>query len=197
MSVLGQVIINTSISAFSVWLLFQQPFFVCKEFDSEFVDLRKWWELADNYEGAVTGLITAAQIIHSACAFNIGNRYREGFWKNTKFLAIYATALSCLYAVMLFDPNPLSCIFHINCGTSDALHKLGYNIWFEAPTAYFSAIGHNVIPINFRFTLVLISLVNLGLLLLWEGYFILGPVRQWANNFANGRWQVKKIPLRI
>ena len=180
-----------------VYILFQQAFFVCKEFDSEFVDLRKWWELADNYEGAITGIITAYQIIHAACCFNIGSRYRQGYWKNKIFLVVYSTAALVLAIVTLLDPNPLGCAFHVNCGTKEALEKLGYDVWFKAPENYYNAIGHNVIPVYFRYIILAVSALNLVLLMIWEGVVIVGPVRRMAINFANGRWMVKKAVLNL
>jgi cation-transporting ATPase 13A3/4/5 len=197
LSISGQIIINCSLSVLMVYILFQQTFFVCKEFDSEFVDLRKWWELADNYEGAVTGILTAYQILHAACCFNIGSRYRQGFWKNKIFLTVYTVAFVVLAAVVLMDPNPLGCAFHINCGTKDALEAAGYNIWFKAPDVYYNSIGHNIIPVYFRYIIMIVSTLNLVLLMLWEGFVINGPVRKWAIGFARGRWVVKKAVLNL
>ena len=41
LSVLGQIIINVLVLCIAVVILFQQSFFVCREFESKYVDLRK------------------------------------------------------------------------------------------------------------------------------------------------------------
>ncbi|KAJ3311136.1 hypothetical protein HDV04_003099 [Boothiomyces sp. JEL0838] len=172
-------------------------FYHCNQFDSTYVDLRKWWELADNYEGELIGIVTTFQIIHSACVFSLGSKYRKGFLNNKTFIAIYSIGFVLLSLLLLLNPNPISCIFHINCGTQDVLQSLGYSVWWDAPSVYFNTSGHNVIPVEFRWTVFFIVLFNLAALLAWEGFVILGPVRKMAKKFADGRWQVKKHPIRI
>lgn len=196
LSVLGQIFINLLVLCVAVIVLFQQPFFVCREFDSRYVDLRKWWEMADNYEGAMIGILTCFQIMHAACAFNLGSKYRQGFFKNKTFLMVYAAMFTLLSCVLLLDPNPLGCIFHMNCGTSNVLSQLGYNVWWSTPSIYYSSIGHNVFPMYFRLIIWLITILNLVAVMIWEGVFVLGPFRSWARQWANGRWQVRKRPLK-
>jgi cation-transporting ATPase 13A3/4/5 len=197
LSVVGPILINITVLVVTIAALYQQSFFRCFEFDGTFADLRKWWELGDNYEGAVIGIMTAFQILHTSCAMNIGSLYRKGFVKNKLYLAIYAFLVLVLSLILLLDPNPISCHFRINCGTRESLSSLGYQVWFHPPEEYFNASGHNVIPLYFRLILLVISGFNLVALMLWEGYVILGPVRKWAKQFANGRWQVQKAPNRV
>jgi cation-transporting ATPase 13A3/4/5 len=197
LSVLGPIVINLAFLIMAITVLFQQSFFRCKEFDGSFVNLRKWWELGDNYEGAVIGLLTTFQILHTSCAYNLGVQYRQGFLKNKPFILIYGFLAFLLSLIVLLDPNPIGCMFKVNCGTKESLEALGYQVWFKAPTQYFNAIGHNVMPIGFRYFIIFLSMINLAALLAWEGIVILGPVRKWARNFANGRWQVKKHALRV
>ena len=192
----GQIVINLIILFIAVDVLSKQPFFVCNEFDSRYVDLRKWWEMADNYEGAMLGILTSFQIMHAACAFNIGAKYRQGFLRNKIFIAVYCSMFALLSAVLLSNPNPLGCVFHINCGTTSILNQLGYKVWWDAPSTYSSSIGHNVFPVYFRVVIWFITIFNLVAVLLWEGVFILGPFRDWARIWANGRWQVRKRSLK-
>lgn len=197
MSVLGQIVINIVFLCIAVGILFNQSFFLCKEFDPKYVDLRKWWEMADNYEGAMLGVLTSFQILHSSCAFSMGSKYREGFFKNRLYLFVYVMLFTMLSAILLLDPNPVGCIFHINCGTKSALELLGYKVGFEAPKLYFSGIGHNVFPTYFRWSIWIMTVLNLIAIMTWEGIFILGPFRTWARRWANGRWQVRKRPLKV
>lgn len=196
-SVLGQLVINIFFLVMMTVILFRQPFFVCKEFNPANVDLRKWWEMSDNYESATLGILTAFQVLNSSCAFSLGVKYRQGFFKNKTYLLIFAALFLLLASVLLADPNPVGCAFHVNCGTSRALTELGYNVYWSAPLEYFSGIGHNVLPIYFRITIFLVAIANLVTIMAWEGLVILGPGREALKSFARGRWQVKKRPISV
>lgn len=160
--------------------LLQQEFYKCKAFDFSNVDLSRWWELADNYEAQVSSLMLIFQIFHAAAALNIGSKYRQGTLKNWKFVTVYGIFCFLLGFIALADPNPLGCLFRINCGTSEALQSLGYKVNFTTPTDYHSAFGHNVMPLKFRMALLSLSFLNLLAVLAWEGIVIQGAGRKWA-----------------
>lgn len=172
--------------------LLSQDFYKCKAFDFSNVDLSRWWELADNYESQVTSLMLNFQIFHAAAALNIGSKYRRGTFKNWQFVTVYVTLCSILCFVVLADPNPLGCLFRMNCGTPEALRSLGYTVNFSAPSEYHSAFGHNVMPVSFRLMLIAISFANLVALLAWEGIVVLGAGRKWALR----RWRREKPDYR-
>ena len=179
-SVLGSIIINAIFTLLTIGFLNSQSFYRCHEFDGSNVDLRRWWELADNYESAVTSILIMYQILHSAAAFNLGKAYRQGGLSNKIFILCYIIVFSVISYVLLADPNPLGCLYHINCGNAASL--VGYQVPFNAPTLYHSDIGHNVLPNSFRWILFGISLINLGALLAWEGLVVLGPIRSWVRS---------------
>jgi hypothetical protein len=168
MSVVGQIVINCIFSFTTIFILFRQSFFKCKEFDSTHIDITKWWELADNYEGEITGLFSALQILAGACTYNLGNRWRLGFWKNYHFLVAFVLGSGFLVFLLVLDPNPIGCLFRINCGTKSGLLTQGYDVNFPTPTQYFNAIQHNVIPVYFRWTLFGIWVTNLVVLFVYE-----------------------------
>jgi cation-transporting ATPase 13A3/4/5 len=192
LSVVGQIAIDVVFMAVAIVLLISQPFYKCHGFDNTKVDISRWWELADNYEAQVTSLMLIFQIFHAAAALNIGWRYRQGFIKNWKFVLVYTSLISILCYIALADPNPLGCLFRINCGTKEALQSLGYTVNFSTPTEYYSAFGHNVIPQYFRYVIICISATNLLAVLAWEGIFIQGAGRRWALR----RWQRPKNEYR-
>jgi hypothetical protein len=69
-----------------------------------------------------------------------------------------------------------------SCGTKEALTELGFSQpWFFGRDTYYSAIGHNVIPMGFRWVVWGLSLVNLAVVLMFEGGVILGPFRGWVK----------------
>ncbi|KAL3899330.1 MAG: hypothetical protein SGCHY_002132 [Lobulomycetales sp.] len=181
-SVLSQLVISLIFLIVSVILLFSQEFFKCNEFDGSLVDIREWWTLADNYETATTGMIGAFQIVHLSATYNLGSTYRRGFLKNPAFLAMYTVFAGILSIILLADPNPLGCIFRINCGTAEALERQGYSVPpFFVPDQYISSEGHNVFPMYFRVTLFCLTLVNLVVMMAFEKFVVLGPVRSYLN----------------
>lgn len=189
-STLGPILINLFFSIFTIMILQNQSFYPCNQFNGNGLELRRWWERADNYEGryfilkliiiSITSIITMYQIIHAAFAYNIGEKYRQGGKSNQAFLAIYGMLFSLISSVLLFDPNFLGCIFRINCGTAEALKNNNYPVPYNAPADFFSDSGHNVIPFNFRIAIFVISLVNLSALVLFEKIAVLGHGRVWA-----------------
>jgi cation-transporting ATPase 13A3/4/5 len=76
--------------------------------------------------------------------------------------------LAFLSFVLLADPNPIGCLFRVNCGTKDALAALGYNTSFNTPAIFHSAFGHNVFPFHFRAMVWGVMFLNLIALILWE-----------------------------
>jgi cation-transporting ATPase 13A3/4/5 len=179
-SVLGQLIIDMVFMAIGISGLFQQSFYKCHAFAPLSVDMSHWWELADNYEAALISIFIIFQIFNAAAAINIGSRYRRGSLKNWTFVLIFVACVSIISFVILADPNPLGCLFRINCGTKESLLALGYTVNFEAPAVYHSEFGHNVFPRPFRNWILGMCILNLFVLLVWEGLVIQGPVRRWA-----------------
>lgn len=177
-SVAGQVLIDICFQVGTVIFLFNQDFFLCNEFDGNKADMRRWWELADNYESSATGILVCFQIIHAAAVFNLGSKYRGGFFRNTVFLLIYSLLFGILSFILLANPNPFGCLFHINCGTQTSLASIGYPGAWWAPLEFFSASGNNVMPTQFRWALWGICIANLLFLLAYEYVVILGPVRR-------------------
>ncbi|ORY45640.1 HAD-like protein [Rhizoclosmatium globosum] len=200
-SVIGMIVINVIFGIIAVAMLFGERYsnggwFNCNEFASQFYDIRRWWELADNYEGQVTGIIIVFQIVHASAIFNIGRVYRSGFWKNWVFLSVYGAIITLLSFVTLADPNPLSCVFHINCGTSAALSRLNrdwgtnYSTSFlGVPSSYYSFSGHNVMPMQFRVRLWLLCMGNLLVLVLFQW----GVVLNFGRSFAKKRWPQSRL----
>ncbi|KAI9349302.1 hypothetical protein DFJ73DRAFT_789982 [Zopfochytrium polystomum] len=202
-SVVGQILINIVFIVIGVAILFANRyrggFLFCNEFDGRLVDVRRWWELADNFEGEVTGLLGTFQIVHAAFAFNIGSTYRAGWYRNVVFLGIYAAIVGVLSFVTLADPNTLGCLFHVNCGTSAALERLNaesgtsYSTSFlGVPTVYHSFAGHNVMPAWFRWRLWILAMANLTALVLFQAVGVLG----WGRTIAKKMFPLKRLEYR-
>jgi hypothetical protein len=175
-SIIGHIIIHTTFIVLIFKLLYNQTFFRCHEFDGSQVDLLKWWELSDNYEAEITALMIAFQIHYSASGFNIGGKFRTGFFENKIFLYFFGLGTLLLSFLLLADPNPIGCFFHINCGDKEALLSLGYKVYFEVPKVYFNLRGHNVIPFYFRLIIFGISIMNFLAIIAWENFIIFKPI---------------------
>ena len=187
-SVSGQVIINILFLIIIVAVLYQQDFYRCHEFNGSNVDLRRWWELADSYESEVTGIIAVFQILHAAAAFNVGSKYRIGSLKNYTFVVVYSIIFILLACLTLSGPSQFSCTFHVNCGTQSALEQLGYSVSFNTPNDYFSPQGHNVLPVYFRWVVLVVAVINLVVVLFWERVAVLGVGREWVKR----KWPSKQ-----
>jgi cation-transporting ATPase 13A3/4/5 len=194
MSVFGPIIINLFTSFMCVYMLETEPFYNCNIFNGSLADLRKWWELSENYVGSVTSIMIMYNVIHSALAYNISCKYREGGLRNIKFAVLYMCLFGIITNILLADPNSLGCLFRINCGTSEALEALGYNVPFFAPKTYFSKTGHNVIPKYFRYKLFALSILNLVLVYVWEQVLIIGIGRQISLKYFSDK-KIKKFKL--
>ncbi|KAJ1918417.1 hypothetical protein IWQ60_007501, partial [Tieghemiomyces parasiticus] len=180
-SAIGQIVINWLFVVGGFLMLFNQSWFRCHEFDSRLVDLSKWWLLADNYESETLAFMVLFQFINAAAVFNFGHLFRQSWWRNYTLVAIWATLLGIVSYVELADPNWLGCTFRLNCGTPDALVKIGYARPSFEVEEYNNELGHNVLPHHFRFKLWGYSIANMVAVAIWEYFVVLGPVRNWAK----------------
>ncbi|KAJ3214485.1 hypothetical protein HDU67_001617 [Dinochytrium kinnereticum] len=198
-SVIGQIFIDVVFQIAVVVMLFNQDWFRCHEFDGRKVDVRRWWELGDNYEGEVTGLLGTLQIVFAAAVFNIGSTYRRGFFRNWIFVLIWMGIIGLLSYVVLADPNSVGCLFHVNCGTPEAIAGLNRE-WGTAfstsfagiPAVYHAFSGHNVMPWAFRWRFWGLAAGNFVAIMLFEWIVVLGPGRK----FARRVWPLKRIEFR-
>lgn len=162
-----------------VWL-FQQDWFVCNEFDSSAIDSAQWWLLGDNYEVEVISLVVMFQFFNSGAVVNFGSQFRQSWWRNYVLVFIWVCFFVSTSYLTLADPNPYSCIFRINCGSASTLVELGYPepTWYIEP--YNSPLGHNVLPVWFRWQLWGYILGNCACNIIWERICILWLARDWA-----------------
>ncbi|KAJ3127047.1 hypothetical protein HK098_006844 [Nowakowskiella sp. JEL0407] len=193
LSVVGQIFIDVIFQICAIVMLFNQSWFRCNEFDDRGYDVRRWWELADNYEASVSGILGTFQIVHAAAAFSLGSKFRRGVLRNWIFLCSYGAIFVILSFIILAEPNTVGCWFRINCGSPETLDKFGYRSLFGAPEEYYNPRGHNVMPVSFRWQLWALCVGNLIVLIVFQALVILGPVRTWAMK----RWPLKRQKVRL
>ncbi|RKO87271.1 hypothetical protein BDK51DRAFT_38512 [Blyttiomyces helicus] len=131
-------------------------------------------------------------ILNAAYAFSLGRTFRRGALTNIPFLTTFTLLFTFLSFLLLADPNPISCLFRVNCGTKEALAALGYST-IAAPIEYHSALGHNVLPRDFRWKVWALAVANLGALVGFEACGVLGVVREWARR----KWPAEKVVYRV
>jgi cation-transporting ATPase 13A3/4/5 len=120
------------------------------------------------------------QFFNSGAVVNFGSQFRQSWWRNYVLVFIWACFFVSTSYLTLADPNPYSCIFRINCGSPSTLVELGYPepTWYIEP--YNSPLGHNVLPVWFRWQLWGYILGNCACNIIWERICILWLARDWA-----------------
>jgi heme/copper-type cytochrome/quinol oxidase subunit 1 len=90
----------------------------------------------------------------------------------------------------------MSCIFHVNCGTRDALSSLNESrgtsysySFFWLPNVYYSFSGHNVLPTSFRWQLWFLTIGNLMTLVLFQWVGVLG----YGRRVAQRKWPLNRF----
>ncbi|CAO3599019.1 unnamed protein product [Absidia cylindrospora] len=196
-SCLGVVFINFWFIVASVIWLFQQDWFICNEFDSSSIDASRWWLLGDNYESEIIALVVMAQFFHNGALVNFGSVFRRSWWRNYTLVFIWCCFFVHISYLVLADPNPYSCIFRINCGTSSVLEGLGYPEPWWYIDAYNAPLGHNVLPHYFRWQLWGFILANMVATVIWERVVVLGFARSWAIKRSQAHPNKKRIVFKL
>ncbi|KXN74247.1 hypothetical protein CONCODRAFT_34886 [Conidiobolus coronatus NRRL 28638] len=176
-SVLGLIFINFLFLICGFVWLFQQPFFVCNEFDTTSVDLSKWVLLGDNYEGEVLSFITLYQFVNSAFIYNFGSAHRRVWYRNWMLLLFWAAFIIMVSYLLLADPNAFGCLMRMNCGDKDYLAAKGFNVPNINIPIYNVPYENNILPKYFRIELFFYCMGNMACGILWELIVVIGPGR--------------------
>jgi cation-transporting ATPase 13A3/4/5 len=184
-SVLGLICINVLFLCMGFYWLFQQSFFVCKEFDSAAVDLSKWMLLGDNFESEVLGFICLYQFVNSAFIYNFGYTHRRAWYRNWMLLILWAAFMVLVSYLLLADPNGLGCLMRLNCGDKDYLAQNGWSVPSVDYSDFNTPWSNNVLPRSFRIELFFFCIGNMACGILWELLVIIGPgrtlIRKWFH----------------
>ncbi|KAI9468133.1 MAG: hypothetical protein EXX96DRAFT_114710 [Benjaminiella poitrasii] len=190
---MGIVAINWLFLISAFVMLFKQDWYRCNEFDSAAVDISKWWLLADNYEAEILALVCLFQFINNAAVFNFGYYFRRPFWRNYILVFLWLLYLAIVSYWMLGDPNRFGCLFRFNCGTKSVLERLGYTPPSTYIEDYNTPLGHNVMPVDFRWRLWGICIGNCLTALVYEKLIVIGPVHAYlARKYPVERLKIKK-----
>ncbi|KAL1922683.1 uncharacterized protein VTP21DRAFT_10222 [Calcarisporiella thermophila] len=192
-STISQVALNFIFQGVNMALLRSQPWYRCHEFDSQTVDISKWWLIGDNYETETIGLTALFQFCNAAAVFNFGHHFRKAWFKNYWLVSVWVLYLALISWATVGDPNRFGCWMRINCGDPDTLVQLGYQRPDFAIETYNSPIHHNVFPWDFRWKLWGLCMANCFAGILFERLVVLGPVREMVKR----RWPLKRLKLKL
>eukprot|EP01068_Selenidium_serpulae_P017880 Selendium_serpulae@DN6417_c1_g1_i10.p1 len=123
-SIFNLTILCTVILLLSIILLFQQSWFVCREFDANIVDPGAWYFKGDNYEAAVLGQLTWIMMFTSGAVYNFGFDYRRKWIRNWAAAALAVAGLVLGLVQCVVGPSWLSCLFRYNCGDKATLERM-------------------------------------------------------------------------
>ena len=148
--------------------------------------------LGDNFETSVISSFILFQILNAAASFNFGYKYREAFYKNVTFMVFWGVQLVFLSWLIIADPNWVGCQFRMNCGNTEVLKAMGYETSFEVEV-YNSPLGHNVMPVGFRWRIWGMCVANMVAVLWFEKFVVLGKVGEELKRRFGGKWEKVRL----
>jgi len=158
-------------------VLAAEPWYQCRKWDVAAAKIGDIAGIGDNYESTTIWLITGAQMLHSAAAFNFGGKDRDMWIKNWRLVA-WLAIFYAIHIVVLFLPSRLSCVYRVNCDNWNTVPSV-LSITQAHPIQ--NEWGTTLMPYSFRGKLFVIILFNLIAACLWEYVVILGPVGEYIR----------------
>lgn len=169
-------------------ILKAEPWYQCRMWDIENSSIGDLASIGDNYESTTIFMITGAQMLHSAAAFNFGGKHRAMWIQNWR-LVFFLTAFYLLHLLVLLYPSHISCIYRVNCDNWNTLPSV-LAIHEAAPIQ--NPWGTTLMPVSFRIKLLIIIIFNLTLACLWEYLVVGGPVGEMFR-----KWKPQTRHLRL
>jgi cation-transporting ATPase 13A3/4/5 len=170
-SVLGLIAIDFLFTVIGLAALNAQDWYQCRKWDPDSAVISSIFLIGDNYETSVIFLITGAQYLSSAMAFNFGHKHRQPWLYNIPLMA-FLVVFFFIHIFIIFVPSELSCFFRVNCTNEDSLR--GALDSCAAPIS--NEYNSTVMPADFRVTMFLLIVANTIAVMLWEFVVVLGPV---------------------
>jgi magnesium-transporting ATPase (P-type) len=185
-SICGIIAVNFLFMIGALITLWNQDWFKCRKWDPD--GIGGVFIIGDNYEASVLFLMGGFQYVASAMALNFGYTFRQGWWKNYTFV-LFALTWCCFIFFMTVYPSSFSCIVRVNCsnevcgvqcvrkrsgsGMSDPftatrpLQNVVRGAMSREPIPISNPFNTTVMPVGFRWILVIIMAANLVSVMLW------------------------------
>ena len=169
LSYCGTLAINFVFLVIALAALFAQDWFQCRKWDSN--DVSNVTTIGDNYETSVIFIVSGYQYISSAAAFNFGYSFRQNWFRNYFFVLLFLLFTGMQFGMTLTAGN-FSCIWRVNCDNDHAVRIVTDPI----PMAINNIFSTTVMPVAFRWLLVVLMVANLVIICVWN-FFIVNKVR--------------------
>lgn len=173
-SVMGILLSNLLFTVVALAILFGQDWFQCRQWEND--DVSNLAIIGDNYESTTVFLVTGYQYISSAMAWNFGYEFRTGWLRNYSFVLL-VVAFTALHFYVTLVPGTLSCIFRVNCDNEHVLYSFAKGRVLPIQNPF----NTTVMPMSFRFTLVVIMVANTMFNVCWDYFAVNGLRRRWAR----------------
>jgi cation-transporting ATPase 13A3/4/5 len=180
-SACGVLGINFLFLVIGLLALYSQDWFQCRKWGS--TDVSNVLTIGDNYETSVIFIISGYQYIASAAAFNFGYTFRANWFRNYIFVFFFALWTALQFGATLSASN-LSCIWRLNCDNDHAVRF----VTGTEPEAIYNPWNTTVMPMEFRWILFVLMVVNLILVCAWD-YFV-------VNNATFVTKVLRRLPVQ-
>jgi cation-transporting ATPase 13A3/4/5 len=168
-SVLGVLALNFLFTVFALMALFHQDWYQCRKWGS--TDVSNVGLIVDNFEAETVFLVTGYQYISSAMAYNFGYVHREAWIQNYLFVSL-ALGFTIIHFYITLVPSKLSCFFRINCVNEDVVR--GVTSTSHDLVSIQNPFHTTVMPVNFRWILVVIMVCNTISIIGYDYFFVNG-----------------------
>jgi len=169
-------------------ILRSEPWYQCRMWDISASKIGNLSEIGDNYESSTIWLITGAQMLHSAAAFNFGGKHRAKWIQNWRLVG-FLVAFYLLHLLVLLYPSHISCIYRVNCDNWNALPSV---LSIHTVNPLKNDWGTTIMPPAFRIKLLFVMIFNLIAACLWEYLVVTGPIGEMFR-----RWKPRTRHLRL
>lgn len=166
----GVLFWNLAFAILALFVLFQQDWFQCRKWSNE--DASNLSVIGDNYEAETLFLVTGLQYITTAMAYNFGYEFRQA-WQKNRWFVVAGIFFVFLHVFITLVPGKLSCVFRVNCDNDNVL----YSVANGATLPIQNGFNTTVMPMSYRWTLLVIMALNTIFIVGWD-YYVVNGTRQ-------------------
>jgi predicted P-type ATPase len=169
-SACGILAINFTFTVTALAVLFNQPWFQCRKWDS--TDVSNVLVIGDNYESETIFLVTGFQYISSAIVFNFGYEWRQAWiWNYVLVGLVFGYTFMQFWITLV--PGSLSCFWRVNCVNENVVRSVTTFDLFPIQNPF----NTTVMPQEYRYKLIAIMVCNTVVVVCWD-YFVVNGIRQ-------------------
>jgi len=187
-SAFGLLLFNTLYTVLGIVILYQQDWFQCRKWSPSSVS--NLLLIGDNYESEVLFLISGYQFISTAIALAFGYEWRQSMFRNLWFVVL-AMIFTFLQFWVTLVPGRMSCFWRVNCDNDNTVFSVSLQEVIPIQNPY----ATTVMPESFRWTLLVIMILNTLTNMVWE-FFVVNGFRRCVAARKRIRRGVTLIPAK-